>query len=533
MPELGDVIDGKYRLVHLLGQGGMGSVYEAEHIQIAKKIAVKFLKTELLQEAEYTQRFIREARAASATGHKSIVDIHDIGQSAEGDLYLVMELLEGESLADLLDKQPMLGVSQAAYITAHILSALAAAHEHGIVHRDIKPENTFLEYTGQTWPEVKLLDFGASKIAEVAGPQAGRLTATGIVLGTPYYMSPEQAKGLLDVDHRADLYAVGVLLYETLTGRLPFSGANYNQVMAAVLSEPFDTPRTINPSLPEELERVVLRAMMRDRSQRYQSASQMLQDLLPFVEEKATATIAIPRGVSLLGASYMSAEGSSGLTPPLPADVSGSIVVPRGDFTTTVHRGIPVWAVIAGTALFVAAIAVGATLFMVWLGVNDRAAEAPQPEVLPTKTIPVTPVPDLDNATLSPNPGVPEVVLPPGDASVTVVSEDIEITLSGLPPNAAVFLGDAPVEGHVLRMRRGGGEIEVRVELAGHRPWRRVLSSPEESSTIDVVLEPDEDAIAKNGKRRDHRRDRSQKRDRNNRGHKGGNSPLKGNPFDY
>ncbi len=537
MPEQGDIIDGKYRLDQLLGQGGMGSVFEAEHLQIAKKIAVKFLKTELSEQTEYTQRFIREARAASATGHKSIVDIHDIGQTPEGDLYLVMELLEGESLAALIDRQPMLGVTQATYIAAHVLSALAAAHEHGIVHRDVKPENVFLEYTGQTWPEIKLLDFGASKFAEGGGSQAGRLTATGIVLGTPYYMSPEQARGELDVDHRADIYGVGVLLYEMLTGELPFHGANYNAVMSNVLTGPFELPRTHSPTLPEDLERVVLAAMTRERSQRYESAAMMLQDLLPFVEEKAVATIALPRGVTLTNSTYPGVESSLDISRPISADASGRIDVSRDALTTTVHRGVPLWAIVTATAFLVGILAVGVTLLFVWLGNDDEVAVGPRPDTLPAKTLPVPPVPHIENAILTPGPDSAGSTKGPVDGGTDHEGDQVEITLADLPPGAAVFVDGHQVDGPVLQIPRGSVEVQLRVELEGHRPWQRTLDSPIQVETISVVLERGggadagygELAKSKNGSRRD----RPRKRDRPRNTKKQGQGPLKRNPFDF
>ena len=198
-PWVGQVLGGRLRLTRLLGAGGMGSVYEAEHVTIGARAAVKLLHPEYASRADAIKRFQREAQSAASIGHENIVKVTDDGQAPNGAPYLVMELLPGESLADRLDAEPKPGLAFTAYVACQVLSGLAAAHDARIVHRDLKPEN--------------ILDFGLSKVisAGIFGTEPTRITKTGVVFGTPEYMSPEHARGARDVDHRTDLYAMGVV----------------------------------------------------------------------------------------------------------------------------------------------------------------------------------------------------------------------------------------------------------------------------------------------------------------------------------
>ena len=274
----GDTLDHRYRLDRLIGRGGMGAVFEAEHVILEKRVAVKILHPNMAGNVEALERFYREARTASKLGHEGIVEISDVGQAQDGSPYLVMELLRGEGLGDLLDRAGKLDPRFALDVTAQILSVLVAVHEHGIVHRDLKPENIFLCPRTDGTYHVKILDFGICKItSDETGP---RLTHTGVAMGTPCYMSPEQARGDMRLDHRTDLWSAGVMLYEMLTGRVPYDGPNYNVVIAKLLTEDYVPPRAIDPELPEELERVVLRALSRDPLGRYSSAAELLSDVV-------------------------------------------------------------------------------------------------------------------------------------------------------------------------------------------------------------------------------------------------------------
>jgi serine/threonine-protein kinase len=292
---IGKVFDRKYRIVRVIGIGGMGTVYEAEHIVISRRVALKVLAREYVSRPETVERFFREAKAASAIGHPNIIDIYDVGREDDGTVYIVMELLKGLSLADCIDSERRLAPTAAAAVAAQVLSALRAAHEKGIVHRDLKADNVFLSVDSRDRQEVKLLDFGIAKIGG-GGSQGLGLTRDGDVVGTPYYLSPEQARGGRDVDARVDIWGVGVLMYEMLTGALPYNGENYNEVLGKILLEAPRPMIEVNPELPAELVRIVAKAMEKDRDARYPSAAAMLEDLTPYLEnasENLMSTVVI------------------------------------------------------------------------------------------------------------------------------------------------------------------------------------------------------------------------------------------------
>jgi serine/threonine protein kinase len=291
LPE-GARIAGRYRVVRKLGMGGMGSVYEAVQESLGRRVALKVLHPTFAHNAELIARFHREAQAAAQLGHPNIVSVTDFGAGAEA-VFLVMELLSGASLATVITREGWLAPGRAAWIATQALSALARAHAAGIVHRDMKPDNLFLTEVSGVRDVVKVLDFGIARFIE-EGPNS-KLTSAGAVLGTPSYMAPEQAKGR-PVDARADVYAVGVMLYEMLTGRLPFQATNYHALLFAILEE---TPPSIHAArgdVPAGLVAVVERAMARDADARFQSADEMIVALEPFVDrDGAIASVRPPR----------------------------------------------------------------------------------------------------------------------------------------------------------------------------------------------------------------------------------------------
>ena len=281
---VGAVLDGKYEIVRELGHGAMGVVFEGRHRTLNKRIAVKTLHNELTGDADLLARFRQEAQSASAIGHPNIVEVYDLGSIGDTS-YMVMEFLEGQNLGELLGQRSLLDPGRAVKIVSQTLSALGAAHQQGIVHRDLKPENIFLTKRGEETEFVKLLDFGIAKVLAAKDDVPTDRTSTpmptqfGMVMGTPQYMSPEQARGLPTVDHRTDIWAAGAVLYEMVCGRTPFQGDNYNQVLAAIVDGYVPNPSELQPSLPKALELVILRAMSYQLEERYENAIAMRHDL--------------------------------------------------------------------------------------------------------------------------------------------------------------------------------------------------------------------------------------------------------------
>jgi len=277
-PLLGVVVSGRYKILRRIGEGGMGIVYEAEHVVIEKRVALKVLRDDFSRRPELVERFRQEARSASRIGHENIVDISDFGETPSGANYFVMEMLNGEDLAMLLAREGSLNPEFAVSVVLQCCKGLGAAHAKGIVHRDMKPENIFLIEREGRRDVVKLVDFGIAKMSDVETPGApGRkLTKTGMIFGTPEYMSPEQASGK-SLDHRVDIYALGVILYELLSGRVPFVGDTFMGVLTQHMFEEPPKLRDINPKaiVPAALESVVRKALAKDPNQRYQTMHEM------------------------------------------------------------------------------------------------------------------------------------------------------------------------------------------------------------------------------------------------------------------
>ncbi len=275
----GDVIDEKYRILRLLGKGGMGTVWVAENLRVKRQVAIKVLLRSAAEAAgDALLRFEREAQAAGKIGSDHIVEVLDLGTTAEGDRFMVMEYLEGDTLKQRM-RRGRLDPQKTAAVFCELLEGLTAAHAAGIVHRDIKPDNIFLqkEKAGhRDW--VKILDFGISKFSQLSGDE-GQVTRVGMVMGTPFYMSPEQARTAHAVDTRSDLYSVAVMLFETLTGQVPFSGTTFAELLFKIAFEPQPHPKTVMPTLDDEICAIILRGMERDPAARFQTAGDFAEAL--------------------------------------------------------------------------------------------------------------------------------------------------------------------------------------------------------------------------------------------------------------
>ncbi len=344
-PFLGQTINERYLIVSLIGSGGMGNVYLAEHILLKKKVAIKILHFELSKNKDTLERFKREAIAASNIGQSNIVDVTDFGYTEQGNAFFVMEYVEGESLADIIKKRAPLPLHHVVAITAQIALALYSAHSKGIVHRDMKPENILITSKDEISPFVKIVDFGISKIigTSVTARKERTLTKAGAIFGTPEYMSPEQAGGQ-QVDTRTDIYSLGIMMYEMLTGKLPFTDQNYMKVLHKHQYEIPDLPSSKKPSVPSEMDAIVMRCLEKNAANRYQTMLELVGDL-----KKVYAKYGLEKKLSLAfllnTTVVVRAEGDETATTPEPAPSErdmllmlnqGTIAAPRKQWTDTI-----------------------------------------------------------------------------------------------------------------------------------------------------------------------------------------------------
>jgi serine/threonine-protein kinase len=279
-PLIGTVLAGRYLVKRRIGEGGMGLVYEAVHRDIDKRVAIKVLRDDLSRRPEVVARFRQEAKSASRIGHENIVNISDFGETSSGASYFIMEFLEGEDLANVLGREVTVEAFRACSIVLQCCRALWATHAKGIVHRDIKPENIFLTTRDGVEDFVKIVDFGIAKMSDIEteGAPGRKLTKTGMIFGTPEYMSPEQAAGK-ELDHRVDIYALGIILYECLAGRVPFIGDTFMGVLTQHLFADLPPIEEINSDaeVSPELELVIRKALAKDPDDRYQDTEELAE----------------------------------------------------------------------------------------------------------------------------------------------------------------------------------------------------------------------------------------------------------------
>ncbi len=429
-----------YEIRSLLGEGGMGAVYLAEHPMIGRKVAIKILKRELAEDPVLVQRFFNEARAANAIGHPNIIDIIDVGQIEGGLPYLIMEFLDGESLAEFLRRKGRLPAALAVDLVAQAASALAAAHDKGIVHRDLKPDNLFLvkDPTGSPRPKLKVLDFGIAKLRkELSGE--GVTTTSGSVMGTPPYMSPEQCMGITtEIDQRTDVYALGIILYELVCGRPPFLGRGMGEVMMKHMGEAPRPPTELNPDVTADLEQTILKALIKNRDDRLGSMQELRTalgcppdaGLLPTAPGRPTwsrpiddsaVSLSVPTidapiqpggtvvlaqlSADRLAPGADTAAGSAGRTSTTFSSTAGSIVSPPPS------RGGRRWGLVVGGAVVALAAVAAYTL------VGRSPSSAPGAAMRPAQPFVVTPPPVI----AAPPPV--EIPLVPDAPDVTVRKE--------------------------------------------------------------------------------------------------------------
>ena len=347
----GTVLAGKYRVERLLGEGGMGWVVVATHLQLEQRVALKFMRPSHARDtSDAVPRFLREARAAARIQSEHVARVMDVGTLENGAPYLVMEYLEGQDLESLLSQHGALPPEVVVEYVMQACEGLGEAHAAGIVHRDLKPANLFLARRSDGSVRVKLLDFGISKLAAAGGGPEVAMTNTQALMGSPLYMAPEQMRSSKNVDGRADIWSMGVILYEMLGGRAPFDGETLPVVCARIMTEPPPPLRSVKPDVPPELEAVVVRCLDKEPQQRFQDVASLARALAPFATPEAR--VAAERIARMARASALSApeivrdggpapvpsrrtEGRGGELPENAAPAASAVAQTRATFTQT------------------------------------------------------------------------------------------------------------------------------------------------------------------------------------------------------
>ena len=419
LPLIGIALEERYQILREIGRGGMGVVYEAEHVELGKKVAIKVMLDKYANDDEAIARFKREALAASRIGNPHIIDVSHIGAAPDGRPFVVMELLDGKPLAQILQVTGPMQPWRAIIIMRQVLRAVGAAHAKGIIHRDLKPDNIFIVNRDDEHDFVKLLDFGISKIVDTAEQIAAtRLTTTGMVMGTPLYMAPEQAMGA-PAERGVDIYACGVILFEMLAGRPPFDETNYNMLVAKLLTASPPYLSDLRPGLPASLVVAVHRALEKDPDHRYATAEAFAQ--------------ALPTDKSI---TQPNLEAETTLPPNAPAGSSSHAVAAPSTIHPPVRRGVPRWLIggiltLAGAGAITAAIVLGKGDGKP-APVADLPAPAPAPAPIPTPP----PVPDTGKLEIETIPTGGIVKVDHRDAGST----PIEVTLKAGPHKVHVEL---------------------------------------------------------------------------------------------
>ncbi|MFO0648036.1 MAG: serine/threonine-protein kinase [Polyangiales bacterium] len=296
------VLAERYRVLKPIGRGGMGAVFEAVHVHTGRRLAVKTLLAQYVNDAVLVERFMREARATTAIGDPHVVEIVDIGRTPEGDVFMVMELLEGRELKRAIRDDAPLPIERACHIARQIGEVMGRAHALGIVHRDLKPANVFLVQRDRDPDYVKVLDFGIAKLDASAHPDvaAGQtMTRTGQIIGTPSYMSPEQLQGLKELDARSDVYALGVILYQAIAGSLPIRGESIPDIFLKVMTTEAPALATFRDDVPAELDGIVRRALSREPAARFADGAAFAEALAPYAARWVVGSAPTVAGISL------------------------------------------------------------------------------------------------------------------------------------------------------------------------------------------------------------------------------------------
>jgi tRNA A-37 threonylcarbamoyl transferase component Bud32 len=427
----GDILAGKYRVDRVLGVGGMGVVVAATHVDLLEPRAIKFMLADHLGDTEAVARFLREARACAHLKGQHIAKVHDVGRLENGAPYLIMEYLTGYDLGALIDRRGAIPAHEAALHVLQVCEALAEAHAAGIVHRDLKPENVFLAQGPGGVMSVKVLDFGISMVLHTEHEL--RMTQATTIMGSPFYMSPEQTRSSRDVDTRTDIWSLGILLYQLVTGRLPFQGENLTEIISAVLFGQCPPPSSLVRGLPDGLEDVILRCLERDLDRRYPSVTELAEDLAPYAPAGGRQSVEqilrlLPRG-SILAQDSVSAGTVAGEPS---AATSGAWRAARPGAERSRRPRVPVLMFAAGAALSL--LIAGGVFFLRGRGVTIGDPTLKSPAVHEGAATEAAPA-SRGEATVAPLPATAKPMVSPAVTAIEVAPSPSTDTPS--PPVAS------------------------------------------------------------------------------------------------
>jgi serine/threonine-protein kinase len=467
----GLILGGTYRLVRLIGQGGMGSVYEATHERVPRRFAIKLLNPEVVGNPTVFERFQREAEVASSIGNEHIVQAFDFNRTDDGVPYMVLELLEGEDLAARMLARGPLTLEQATSMLVQVTSALESAHGRGVIHRDLKPQNIFLSRREHDEDFVKVLDFGISKILHAT--ETG--TRTGVVFGTPNYMAPEQAEGRSsEIDARTDIFALGSILYECLSGQLPFKAPTVVGTLYQVCHVEPEPLRKRLPGLPERIEQAIKRAMAKQRAERFASVAELRE---AFTGVRVVAGRKVSLVLSQTGSTPLEMPGNvlSQFSAPLSVPTLMASAPPAQapaeteDEVTTLEEedsSLRTWGVVA--CVVASVISTGFLVFA------RRPAQPPSPPRVPTQVA-------APAAAAAPTSAAAH---PSADPSGT-----IEYRLKLDPPDSQVFLDGKPAA-NPLHVPRDNHRHEIKVTAPGHILMSRSINADADVAGEQVLQFP-------------------------------------------
>ncbi len=436
VPVAGEVLASKYQVERVLGIGGMGVVVAARHMQLEQRVAIKFMRVEAAQHANGVDRFLREARAVVALSSEHVAKVLDVGTLESGAPYMVMEYLAGADLGEVLKTKGPLSVADTVNTVLQACEALAEAHMLGIVHRDLKPSNLFATTRRDGTQLIKVLDFGISKTVDLNNTQAGRpsLTASGLLIGSPLYMSPEQLRSAKAADARSDIWSLGVILFELLTGRAPFGADTLGETLARIIAEPAPPVRSIRADIPEGLAAVIAQCLERDLQRRIQSVAELSTRLAPYAPRESAISV---ERIARVSGSGSPPPGETRTAKPTPSPFGswghGSATLAAegktepawlksgegsADYTLVRRRRIAPFAI--GAAIVVVAGGAGVTEFHGRIFGGDHASGSP-----PAQSVPVaapTPSPEPAAAAVKRPTFGQWTPVPPGEATAAVPS---------------------------------------------------------------------------------------------------------------